>query len=89
MVKTARDAVLSNGKFDGVAQFPSKAESGIDPPDPELLRIHAAFAKVLGACGAAEVYTKWEDDMRRRGTVEDKDSIVWLNARLNAISANN
>ena len=35
--------LLSNGQ----RMFPSLAESGFETPDPEFIRIHTVFAKVL------------------------------------------
>ncbi|KAJ2920807.1 hypothetical protein H1R20_g16288, partial [Candolleomyces eurysporus] len=39
-------------------RFPTKEESGIDPPDPTLLKIHAALSRVINACKADRVYEK-------------------------------
>jgi hypothetical protein len=35
-------------------EFPTREESSVEPPNPEYLNVHAAFAKVLHLCGAAE-----------------------------------
>ncbi|TFK41561.1 hypothetical protein BDQ12DRAFT_720407 [Crucibulum laeve] len=45
---------LGNGQVSTDVIFCDSAESGFDPPDPDLIRVHAAFAKVLHLCGAAE-----------------------------------
>ncbi|KIY70354.1 hypothetical protein CYLTODRAFT_442037 [Cylindrobasidium torrendii FP15055 ss-10] len=57
----------------------------IPPPAPDLLKIHAAFAKVLHACGALELYEQWEDESGTSGKVFDQNSLGLLNARLRAI----
>ncbi|KIY65003.1 hypothetical protein CYLTODRAFT_412921, partial [Cylindrobasidium torrendii FP15055 ss-10] len=57
----------------------------IAPPNPRLLKIHAAFSKVLHACGAAEVYDEWRDDTRKPGMVFDQTSLIYLNSLLQAI----
>lgn len=35
-------------------EFRSYEESAVEPPSPMLLRVHAAFAKVLTICDAAK-----------------------------------
>ncbi|KAL9710065.1 hypothetical protein Ac2012v2_007127 [Leucoagaricus gongylophorus] len=40
-------------------EFPAKAESMVKPPDPEIIRIHAAFARVLSLSGAIDYLMKW------------------------------
>lgn len=46
--------VLNNGQCSANVEFPTKAVSGVEPPDAEFLRIHAAFARVPHLSGAAE-----------------------------------
>ncbi|KAH9920956.1 uncharacterized protein B0H18DRAFT_1022933 [Fomitopsis serialis] len=48
----AQGHLFSNGQ--GSADVEFRALPGIEAPDPELLRIHAAFAQVLHLCGAAD-----------------------------------
>ncbi|KAF9472842.1 hypothetical protein BDN70DRAFT_886520 [Pholiota conissans] len=88
-VKTSRRVRLLNGKVNAIARFRSREDSsgGIELPDPAFLRIHAALAKVLHACGAVDVFDEWERDFRQGGgvLVTDKQSMVWVNARLNLI----
>ncbi|KAJ7799921.1 hypothetical protein B0H14DRAFT_2901689 [Mycena olivaceomarginata] len=43
---------FSNGRVSTDVQF--REVGGIDPPDPQFLKIHAAFSRVLNLCGAAE-----------------------------------
>jgi hypothetical protein len=50
MVQSGRR--FSNGKVSTDVQF--REVGGIDPPDPQFLKIHAAFSRVLNLCGAAE-----------------------------------
>lgn len=50
---------LFNGQLFGDVQFPMEADSGVAPPNPEFLRIHAAFAKVLHLSGAASFIEKF------------------------------
>lgn len=57
--------MLSNGLPTADVQFRTLAESGFHPPDPELIGIHAAFAKVLNLSGAAEYVEKLEMDAER------------------------
>ena len=40
-------------------EFPAKAESMVKPPDPEIIRIHAAFAHVLSLSGVIDYLMKW------------------------------
>jgi hypothetical protein len=35
----------------------------VEAPDPELIKIHAAFGKVLHLCGAAEYVAKLESQI--------------------------
>ncbi|KIY67060.1 hypothetical protein CYLTODRAFT_422883 [Cylindrobasidium torrendii FP15055 ss-10] len=58
----------------------------IPPPAPELLKIHAAFSKVLHACGASEMYENWRDDLRKPGRVIDDGSLSYLGLRLHALT---
>ncbi|KAF7977923.1 hypothetical protein HWV62_1981 [Athelia sp. TMB] len=45
---------LSNGKNTVDVDFLTLAQSGVEPPDPGFLKIHAALAKVLDLCDAAQ-----------------------------------
>ncbi|KAJ6504527.1 hypothetical protein DFH09DRAFT_1335162 [Mycena vulgaris] len=42
---------------------------GVEPPDPQFLRVHAAFAKVLNLCGAAEYVEIVERDAESATTL--------------------
>lgn len=50
---------LTNGQVSSTVEFNNP---DVAPPNPEFLRIHAAFAKVLHACGAAEYFQKLQRD---------------------------
>ena len=41
-------------------EFPAEAESMVKPPDPEIISIHAAFARVLSPSGAMDYFDKVE-----------------------------
>ncbi|KAF9028875.1 hypothetical protein BDZ89DRAFT_743398 [Hymenopellis radicata] len=65
-VRMSKDGLLlSNGRAEADVEFPTLDASGIDPPNPEYLRIHAAFAKVLHLSGAADVMDQVERDTER------------------------
>ena len=41
----------------------------VEPPNPYYLKVHAAFAKVLNLCGAAEYMESVEMDVEMEGTL--------------------
>ncbi|KAI9455254.1 hypothetical protein BJY52DRAFT_1387270 [Lactarius psammicola] len=54
-VRMAREGrYLTNRSSEEEVEFPTLEESSVEPPNPDYLKIHAAFAKVLHLCGAAE-----------------------------------
>ena len=53
---------MSTGELSGEVNFPSFAQSGIDPPNPVFLRVHGAFAKVMNLSGATEYLERVEMD---------------------------
>jgi hypothetical protein len=57
---------LSNGASSADVEFRTLAESGVEPPNPEFLKIHASFVKVLNLSGAAEYYESLERDVEER-----------------------
>ncbi|TFK41559.1 hypothetical protein BDQ12DRAFT_389414 [Crucibulum laeve] len=65
---------LSNGQASADVQFRNPVESGIDAPDPDLIRVHAAFAKVLHLCGAAEYVDSVERDAEVVGCLRQDGS---------------
>ncbi|KAF8872400.1 hypothetical protein BD779DRAFT_1679743 [Infundibulicybe gibba] len=52
---------LSNGRASAEVEFHMR--DGVQPPDPEYLAIHAAFAKVMNTCGAAGAFTGGTEDL--------------------------
>jgi hypothetical protein len=51
---------LSNGLRKTDVEFPTQEESSVEPPNPDYLKVHAAFAKVLNLCGAVEYIQRVE-----------------------------
>ena len=43
-----------------------RTDTGINPPDPRFLQVHAAFAKVLYLSGAAEYVDRIERETEKR-----------------------
>ncbi|KAH9171033.1 hypothetical protein EDB89DRAFT_1973712 [Lactarius sanguifluus] len=64
-------AILSNGSLDSEVdvEFPTLEASSVEPPNPDYLKIHAAFAKVLHLCGAAEYIERIERGAETEGTL--------------------
>jgi len=60
---------LSNGSSEVDVEFRTLEESSVEPPNPDYLRVHAAFAKVLHLCGAAEYMESVERDAEMEGTL--------------------
>ncbi len=60
---------LTNGSSEENVEFPTLEESSVEPPNPDYLRVHAAFAKVLHLCGAAEYMESVEMDAEMEGTL--------------------
>ncbi|KAJ7300743.1 hypothetical protein DFH08DRAFT_828200 [Mycena albidolilacea] len=54
------DWILNNGQYEADIHF-----NGESPPDPTLLRIHAARASVLNGCGFLEIAETWEHNLLR------------------------
>ncbi|KAH9011480.1 hypothetical protein EDB85DRAFT_1117299 [Lactarius pseudohatsudake] len=61
--------ILTNGMREMDAEFPTLEESSVEPPNPDYLRVHAAFAKVLHLCGAAQYMDGVELDAEMEGTL--------------------
>ena len=53
-----------------VVQFPTLEQSSIEPPNPDYLKVHAAFAKVLNLCGAVMYGFRVEDEAEMDGTLQ-------------------
>ena len=66
----AREGIrLSNGLREVDVEFRTQEESSIEPPNPQYLKVHAAFAKVLHISGAAEYVESIERDAEMEGTL--------------------
>ncbi len=70
---------MSNGKREADVEFNTMSE--VDPPNPDFLRIHAAFAKVLHLSGAAGRF-EWDDDERELDPHRTVDFAQDLSRRL-------
>jgi len=51
---------FTSGEATRDVEFLASAESMVKPPDPEIIRIHAAFARVLSLSGAIDYFDKVE-----------------------------
>jgi hypothetical protein len=60
--------LLSNGLKEADVEFRTE-EPSVEPPNPDYLKVHAAFAKVLHLCGAAEYIEKVDRDAEMEGTL--------------------
>ena len=58
---------FNSGEITVDVEFPTEAESTVKPPDPEIIRIHAAFARVLGLSGAIYYFDKLEQSSEQLG----------------------
>ncbi|TBU53890.1 hypothetical protein BD310DRAFT_829190 [Dichomitus squalens] len=57
-----------------------RAQAGIDLPDPELLRVHAALAILLHSSGAAGIFDtmiRWRSDRNHHGVPEASGRAFW------------
>ena len=61
--------MLSDGTEECDVEFRSEAACGIEPPDPQFLELHAAFAKVLHLSGAADYFEDIESEVEDSGTL--------------------
>jgi len=90
MVRMTRDYLrLSNGLRSADAVFRTLAQSGVDPPDPEFIRIHAAFAKVLNLSAAAEYVERLEREAKKNDALflnREVDFSTLLMSKLAVIS---
>ena len=59
---------LSNGLKEADVEFRTE-EPSVEPPNPDYLKVHAAFTKVLHLCGAADYMQKVEADAEMEGTL--------------------
>jgi hypothetical protein len=83
-----RTLALSNGLREVDVEFRTLEESSVEPPSPEYLKVHAALAKVLHLCGAAEYIERVERDAEREMTLRtngETDFESYLQSRLVAV----
>jgi hypothetical protein len=64
-----KSKTLSNGLREVDVEFQTREESLVEPPSPDYLKIHAAFAKVLHLSGAAHYIESVERDVEMEGTL--------------------
>ena len=70
-------------------EFRTQEESSVEPPNPEYLKVHAAFAKVLHLCGATEYMDSVERNAEMEGTLHpngETDFGSYLQSRLVVIA---
>jgi hypothetical protein len=60
-----QDRTLSNDASTAEVEFKPSIDPVVEVPDPELLEIHAAFARVLHLCGASEYVLELEGRAKR------------------------
>ncbi|KAH8995217.1 hypothetical protein EDB86DRAFT_1182462 [Lactarius hatsudake] len=58
---------LTNGSREGDVEFPTLEESSVEPPNPDCLKVHAAFAEVLHLCGVAQYMESVDLKLKWRG----------------------
>ena len=58
---------FTSGEATRDVEFLASAESMVKPPDPEIIRIHAAFARVLSLSGAIDYFDKVELSAKQLG----------------------
>ena len=66
---TREGRTLTTGLSEVDVEFRTQEESFVEPPNPEYLKVHAAFTKVLHLCGAAEYIENVERDAEMEGTL--------------------
>jgi len=81
--------LLSDGSSEVDVEFRTLEESSVEPPNPDYLKVHAAFAKVLNICGAVDYMGMVERDAEMEGTLSldgETDFASYLMSKL-AVSA--
>ena len=76
---------LTTGLSEVDFEFRTREESSVEPPNPDYLKVHAAFAKVLHLCGAADYVEKVERDAEMEGTLRlngETDFATYLQSKL-------
>jgi len=54
---------------DVVVEFPTVEESSVEPSNPDYLKVHAAFVKVLSHCWAVQYGYDVESEAEMDGTL--------------------
>jgi hypothetical protein len=65
--------------------FQTTEESSVEPPNPDYLKVHTAFARVLDLCGAAEYMESVKSDAETEGTLrlnEETDIGSYLQSKI-------
>jgi len=81
--------LLSDGSSEVDVEFRTLEESSVEPPNPDYLKVHAAFAKVLNICGAVDYMETVERDAEIEGTLRlngDTDFASYLLSKLTVIA---
>lgn len=66
----ARDGYrLTNRQVSADVEFQTLETLGVEPPNPEFLRVHAVFVKVLNLCSAAGYFKSVEREVGRSGAL--------------------
>jgi len=76
---------FTNGLSEMDVEFRNREESSIEPPNPEYLKVHTAFANVLHLCGAAEYIERVERDAEMEWTLRrsgETDFASYLQSKL-------
>ncbi len=85
---TRKVSRLSNGSREVDVEFRTLEEPSVEPPNPDYLKVHAAFARVLHLCGAAQYVGRVERDAEMSGTLPSNgDTDMGLYLRLLLIRA--
>jgi len=82
---TRKATRLSNGSREVDVEFPTREESSVESPNPDYLKVHAAFAKVLNLCGAAQYMGSVERDAEMEGSLRlngETDFASYLQSKL-------
>ena len=82
---TREGRTLTNGLSEVDVEFRTREESPVEPPNPDYLKVHAALAKVLHLCGAAEYIERVERDAEMEGTLRlngERDFEEYLRSKL-------
>ena len=73
---------LSNGSHEVDVEFRDLEQSSVEPPNPDHLKVDAAFARVLHLCGAAHYAETAKTEAEKEGKLRwigetDIEPYVW------------